>query len=103
MKNKKKSGTPVSFKDTRIAFRHKSDGELFLSYVIFWLTKNPLLVKLLSKAAKLALSLADDAFSRGRKDVARDCAAAGLRMARKSGESELVRRATLTVLKLQGP
>jgi len=52
---KKKS--PVSFQDTSIAFKHKSDGDLFLSYLIFSLTKSPFLVKFLSRAAKFALSI----------------------------------------------
>jgi proline dehydrogenase len=47
----------VSFKNTAVAFRHKSDRELFLSYLIFWLTKSPLLVKILSQAAKISLAL----------------------------------------------
>ena len=48
---------PVSFEDTSIAFRYKSDQELFLSYLIFWLTKSPFLVKFLSQAAKFSLSI----------------------------------------------
>jgi proline dehydrogenase len=48
---------PVSFKDTAIAFRNKTDKELFLSYLIFGLTKSPFLVKLLSQAAKLTLAM----------------------------------------------
>jgi len=47
----------VVFKDTAIAFKHKSDRELFLSYLIFSLTKHPFLVKFLSQAAKFALSM----------------------------------------------
>jgi proline dehydrogenase len=49
--------SPVSFEDTSISFQHKSDGELFLSYLIFWLTKSPFLVKFLSQAAKFSLSI----------------------------------------------
>jgi proline dehydrogenase len=54
-----KSGTrfPIHFKDTSIAFKHKSDSELLLSYLIFLLTKRPLLVKFLSKAAKFFLNM----------------------------------------------
>jgi len=48
---------PVSFKDTAVAFQHKSDRELLLSYLIFGLTKSPFLVKFLSQAAKLTLAL----------------------------------------------
>jgi proline dehydrogenase len=48
---------PVSFEDTSIAFRYKSDQELFLSYLIFGLTKSPFLVKFLSQAAKFSLSI----------------------------------------------
>ena len=47
----------VSFEDTQVAFENKSNGELFLSYLIFLLTKNPFLVKVLSKTAKLCLDL----------------------------------------------
>ena len=47
----------VSFKDTEVAFKHKSDRELWLSYLIFGLTKNPFLVKFLSQAAKWALAM----------------------------------------------
>ena len=51
------SDLPVSFEDTSIAFQHKSDQELILSYLIFRLTKNPFLVKFLSRAAKFTLSI----------------------------------------------
>ena len=51
------SDLPVSFEDTSIAFQHKSDQELLLSYLIFGLTKNPFLVKFLSQAAKFTLSI----------------------------------------------
>ena len=53
------SGSQVSihFEDTSIAFKHKSDRDLLLSYLIFLLTKHPFLVKFLSRAAKLSLSL----------------------------------------------
>ena len=51
----KDSDLPVSFEDTSIAFQHKSDQELLLSYLIFGLTKNPFLVKFLSQAAKFTL------------------------------------------------
>jgi proline dehydrogenase len=47
----------VSFDDTSIAFQDKSDKDLFLSYFIFKLTKSPFLVKFLSQAAKLTLSM----------------------------------------------
>ncbi len=47
----------VSFDNTSIAFQNKSDGELLLSYLIFGLTKSPLLVKFLSQAAKITLAL----------------------------------------------
>jgi len=52
-----KKTSPISFKNTAIAFKNKSDRELLLSYLIFWLTKSPLLVKLLSRAAKFALTI----------------------------------------------
>ncbi|MGD8763510.1 MAG: proline dehydrogenase family protein [Desulfobacteraceae bacterium] len=51
------SGSPVSFEDTTIAFQHKSDRELLLSYLIFGLTKRPFLVKFLSQAAKFTLAI----------------------------------------------
>ena len=46
---------PVSFEDTSIAFQDKSDRELFISFMIFWLTKSPFLVKFLSQSAKYAM------------------------------------------------
>ena len=49
--------SPVSFENTSIAFKHKSDKELLLSYLIFWLTKSPFLVKFGSRAAKFALAI----------------------------------------------
>jgi len=54
-----KSGSqlPIHFEDTSIAFQHKSNRDLLLSYMIFMLTKHPFLVKILSKAAKLSLSM----------------------------------------------
>jgi proline dehydrogenase len=48
---------PIHFEDTSIAFKHKSDRDLLLSYLIFSLTKHPFLVKFLSKAAKLSLAM----------------------------------------------
>jgi proline dehydrogenase len=51
------AGSPIHFDDTAIAFQHKSDRELLLSYLIFLLTKHPFLVKFLSRAAKLSLSV----------------------------------------------
>lgn len=53
----KKKDVRVSFDNTAIAFRRKSDGELFLSFLIFWLTKSPFLVKFFSQAARTALSI----------------------------------------------
>ena len=47
----------VSFKDTEVAFKHKSDRELWITYLIFGLTKNPFFVKFLSQAAKWALAM----------------------------------------------
>ena len=38
----KDSDLPVSFEDTSIAFQHKSDQELLLSYLIFWINEKPL-------------------------------------------------------------
>ncbi len=51
------SQLPIHFEDTSIAFQHKSDRDLLLSYLIFLLTKRPFLVKFLSRAAKLSLSM----------------------------------------------
>ena len=48
---------PVDFKDTEIAFQHKTDFDLARSYLIFLLTKSPFLVKFLSRSAKLFLSM----------------------------------------------
>lgn len=53
----KASDLPVSFEDTAVAFEYKSDKELFLSYLIFWLTKSPFLIKFLSRAAKISLAI----------------------------------------------
>ncbi len=47
----------VSFKDTAVAFKNKTDRELFLSFFIFGLTKSPFLVKFLSQAAKITLAM----------------------------------------------
>ncbi len=47
----------IDFEDTSIAFKHKSDRDLLLSYLIFLLTKHPFLVKFLSRAAKLSLTM----------------------------------------------
>ena len=55
--NVKNIGSTISFDDTAVAFKHKTDTELFLSYLIFSLTKNPILVKILSQSAKIALAL----------------------------------------------
>jgi len=55
--NHQKSQLPINFEDTFIAFKHKSDRDLLLSYLIFLLTKRPFLVKFLSRAAKLSLSM----------------------------------------------
>jgi proline dehydrogenase len=52
-----KKNAQVSFEDTAIAFRQKSDRELFLSFLIFWLTKSPFLVKFLSRAARFSLAI----------------------------------------------
>ena len=51
------SNSPVCFDDTAIAFKHKSNRELLLSYLIFGLTKSPFLVKFLSQAAKFAMAI----------------------------------------------
>jgi len=51
------ANVPVSFEDTAVAFEYKSDRELFLSYIIFGLTKSPFLVKFLSRAAQWSLSI----------------------------------------------
>lgn len=54
---KENTDSTTLFDDTAVAFEQKSDKELFLSYLIFTLTKNPLLVKILSSAAKVALAI----------------------------------------------
>ncbi len=53
----KKFKTPVSFKNTAVAFKNKSDRELLLAYLIFSLTKSPFLVKFLSQAAKFTMAI----------------------------------------------
>jgi len=55
--NLKSKNVPVSFEDTAIAFRNKTDKEIFLSFFIFGLTKSPFLVKFLSQAAKVTLAM----------------------------------------------
>jgi proline dehydrogenase len=59
LKSMNRSGPPlpIHFEDTSLAFQHKSDRDLLLSYMIFLLTKHPFLVKFLSRAAKLSLSM----------------------------------------------
>ncbi len=53
------------------------------------------------RLAELALSLVDVALQRDRSDLAKDCATAALGAARESGNSRLVREATLAIVKLQ--
>jgi proline dehydrogenase len=53
----KAAAVPVSFNDTAVAFQGKTDRELWLTYLIFVLTKNPFLVKFLSQAAKWTLAM----------------------------------------------
>jgi hypothetical protein len=53
--------------------------------------------------ARLALTLVDEAVKRGRNELARDLAARALAAARKSGDSDLVRKVTLTIVRLQQP
>jgi proline dehydrogenase len=48
---------PVSFDDTQVAFQYKSGQELFLAWLIFSLTKNPLLMKFLTRAVKLLMAM----------------------------------------------
>jgi len=48
---------PVSFENTAVAFKSKSDRELFLTYLIFLLTKSPFLVKFLSRTAKFTMAI----------------------------------------------
>jgi hypothetical protein len=55
------------------------------------------------RLAELALSLVDVALQRDRSDLAKDCATAALGAARESGDSRLVREATLAIVKLQKP
>jgi hypothetical protein len=51
--------------------------------------------------AELALALAGEAADRGRRDLAKDCATEALRAARASGNSQLVREATLAIVNLE--
>lgn len=60
MKTTDKQGepkAPISFDDTATAFKYKTDRELFLSWIIFSLTKHPFLVKFLSQTAKKMLDM----------------------------------------------
>jgi len=57
LKTRKDPQTPVSFENTAVAFKNRSDRELFLAYLIFLLTKSPFLVKFLSQAAKFTMSI----------------------------------------------
>jgi hypothetical protein len=50
--------------------------------------------------ARTSLSLADEAKQAGRGDVARNCATVALGAARKCGDSDLVRQATLAIVQL---
>ncbi len=56
-KTRKNSKASVSFENTAVAFKNKSDRELFLAYIIFILTKSPFLVKFLSQAAKWTMAI----------------------------------------------
>lgn len=48
---------PVSFDNTQVAFQYKSGRELFLAWLIFTLTKNPALMKFLTRAVKILMAL----------------------------------------------
>ena len=49
-------GAPISFEDTAVAFKDKSDAELLFAHLLFWMMSKPRLVKVCSQAAKLALA-----------------------------------------------
>jgi proline dehydrogenase len=48
---------PVTFDNTEVAFQYKSGRELFLAWLIFSLTKNPLLMKILTRTVKLLMAV----------------------------------------------
>jgi proline dehydrogenase len=48
---------PVSFDNTEVAFKYKSGRELSLAWLIFTLTKNPRLMKLLTRTVKLLMAM----------------------------------------------
>ena len=48
---------PVSFDNTQVAFQYKSGRDLFLAWLIFSLTKNPAVMKLLTRTVKLLMVL----------------------------------------------
>jgi proline dehydrogenase len=48
---------PVSFDNTEVAFQYKSGRELFLAWLIFSLTKNPRLMKFLTRTVKLLMAM----------------------------------------------
>jgi proline dehydrogenase len=48
---------PVSFDNTQVAFQYKSGRDLFLAWLIFSLTKNPRLMKLLTRTVKVLMAL----------------------------------------------
>ena len=48
---------PVLFNDTSIAFAHKNDKEVLMSYLLFWMMSKPILVKVLSNLTKFALKI----------------------------------------------
>jgi proline dehydrogenase len=48
---------PVSFDNTQVAFEYKSGRELFLAWLIFSMTKNPTLMKLLTRMVKLLMAM----------------------------------------------
>jgi proline dehydrogenase len=48
---------PVSFDNTEVAFQYKSGRELSLAWLIFSLTKNPRLMKFLTRSVKLLMTM----------------------------------------------
>jgi proline dehydrogenase len=55
--DKREIEAPVSFDNTQVAFQNKSGRDLFLAWMIFSLTKQPFLMKLLTRAVKLLMAL----------------------------------------------
>lgn len=55
--DERKIDAAVSFDNTQVAFQYKSGRDLLLAWTIFSLTKHPLLMKLLTRAVRILMTL----------------------------------------------